>query len=94
MCITGLKNKKVLEPNYPILELDELYWFIGKKPRTKTQENVYVMTVVSRTPRQIVGFDAAYDKSPERIQRIVDNAPEEGTYFSDGWNGYTDVVYP
>jgi hypothetical protein len=76
------KTKKILEPNYP-LELDELYWFIGKKPQTKTRENVYVMTMVSRTPRQIVGVDAAYDTSPEG-----------GTYCSDGWNGYTDVVYP
>jgi IS1 family transposase len=52
------------------------------------------MTMVSRLPRQIVGFAAAYDKSPERIQRIVDNAPESKTYCSDGWSGYRDVVYP
>lgn len=41
-----------------------------------------------------MGFEAAYDKSPERIQRIVDNAPEAGTYCSDGWKGNIDVVYP
>jgi IS1 family transposase len=52
------------------------------------------MTMVSRLPRQIVGFDAAYDKSPERIQRIVDNAPEANLYCTDGWSGYRDVVYP
>jgi IS1 family transposase len=52
------------------------------------------MTMVSREPRQIVGFDAARDKSPERIQAIVDNAPEARQYFSDGWSGYRDVVYP
>ena len=80
--------------NYHILELDELYWFVGKKPRTKTRENTYVMTMVSRLPRQIVGFDVAFDKSPERIQRIVDNAPEAEKYCSDGWTGYIDVVYP
>lgn len=67
---------------------------MGKKPRTKTRENTYVMTMVSRLPRQIVGFDVALDKSPERIQRIVDNAPEAENYFSDGWRGYIDVVYP
>jgi len=27
-------------------------------------------------PRQIVGFSVAADKSPERIQAIVDSAPE------------------
>jgi IS1 family transposase len=71
-----------------------LYWFVGRKARTETRENVYVMTMVSREPRQIVGFDAAFDKSPERIQAIVDGAPWAAAYFSDGWSGYKDVVYP
>jgi len=52
------------------------------------------MTLVSRKPRQIVGFDVARDKSPKRIQAIIDSAPEAKNYFSDGWNGYRDVVYP
>jgi hypothetical protein len=50
--------------------------------------------MVSRTPRQIVGFDAAWDKSPERIQRMVDAAPDAGKYFTDGYLGYVDVIYP
>lgn len=75
-------------------ELDELYWFVEYKPRTETRENVYLMTMVSRQPRQIVGFDIAYDKSPARIQRLVDGAPPAGEYYSDGWSGYVDVVYP
>ena len=95
MCITGLKKTKIIsETNYHILELDELYWFIGKKAHTETHENTYLMTMVSRTPRQIVGFDVAFDKSPERIQRIVDDAPPSEKYYSDGWLGYLDVVYP
>ena len=95
MCITGLKKThQNLKTNYHILELDELYWFIGEKPKTETRENTYVMTMVSRTPRQIVGFDVAFDKSPERIQAIVDNAPPSDKYCSDGWLGYVDVVYP
>lgn len=50
--------------------------------------------MVSRLPRQIVGFDAAYDKSPERIQSIVDNEPEAEYYCTDGYLGYVDVIYP
>ncbi len=50
--------------------------------------------MVNRTPRQIVGFDADFDKSPERVQRIVDNAPDAEKYCTDGWLGYVDVVYP
>jgi len=76
------------------IELDELYWFVGRKSKSKTRENVYIMTAVSRNPRQIVGFDVAFDKSPNRIQAIVDNAPPAQRYFTDGWSGYMDVVYP
>ncbi len=95
MCITGLK-KTAQNPksNCQFLELDELYWFIGKKSKTETRENTYVMTMVSRLPRQIVGFDAAFDKNPERIQKIVDNGPEAKYYCTDGYLGYVDIVYP
>jgi len=44
-------------------------------------------TVVSWNSRQIVGFDVAYDKSPERIQRIVDNSPYVENYCTDGFLG-------
>ena len=50
--------------------------------------------MVSRNPRQIVGFDVAQDKSPERIQTIVDHAPPAEKYCSDGYLGYIDIVYP
>ena len=76
------------------LELDELYWFVERKAKTETRENTYIMTAVSREPRQILGFDVAFDKSPTRIQRIVDNAPPASRYCTDGWTGYVDVVYP
>jgi Transposase and inactivated derivatives, IS1 family len=95
MSTTGLKKTtQTLETNYHILELDELYWFIREKSRTETRENVYLMTMLSRLPRQITSFDVALDKSPERIQRIVDSAPEANQYCTDGWWGYVDVVYP
>lgn len=60
------KTAKNLENNYQIMELDELYWFIGQKGTNKTRENTYVMTMASRSPRQIVGFDVALDKSPRK----------------------------
>ena len=76
------------------LELDELYWFVGRKGKSQTKENVYLMTMVSRKPRQIVGFDVAFDKSPYRIQNMVDTAPSAEIYCTDGYLGYIDVVYP
>jgi len=95
MWSTGLKKTaQILENNYQILELDELYWFVGQKAKTATRENVYLTTMVSREPRQIVGFDVARDKSPSRIQAIVDSAPPSLQYATDGYLGYVDVVYP
>ena len=83
-----------VENGLKTFELDELYWFIGQKSHTETRENVYVMTMVSREPRQIVGFDVAFDKSPQRIQSIVDEAPSAQFYCTDGYGGYIDIVYP
>jgi len=101
MSTTGLKKtpEKETPESFPQVyngcyELDELYWFIERKANRETRENIYLTTMVSRLPRQIVGFDAAFDKSPERIQAIVDSAPWAAAYYSDGWNGYQDVVYP
>ena len=76
------------------LELDELYWFIERKAHTETRENVYLMMMVSRQPRQIVGFDVARDKSAWHIQSIVDGGPEAQRYCTDGYVGYLDVIYP
>ena len=71
-----------------------MYWFIGQKGTSETRENCYIIPIVSRNPRQIVGIDAAFDKSPERIQALVDVAPPAENYATDGYLGYVDVVYP
>ena len=74
--------------------MDELYWFVGKKPHTQTHENIYIMTMVSRSPRQIVGHTVSLDKASGTIQRMVDAAPEAERYCTDGYVGYLDVVFP
>jgi len=95
MCTTGLKKTaQVLKNDYHILEVDELYWFVGRKGTSETRENCYIIPLVSREPRQIVAIDAAFDKSPERIQALVDSAPPAKHYATDGFWGYVDVVYP
>lgn len=50
--------------------------------------------MINRFPRQIVGIDAAFDKSPERIQALIDTSPPAENYASDGYLGYIDVAYP
>ena len=88
------KTNRIVENSPDVYELDELYWFIGEKPNTETRENVYIFTMVSRTPRQLVGFDVSMEKSAKYIQGLVDNAPDAKNYCSDGYVGYLDVVYP
>ena len=88
------KNEVTVESPLKTLELDELYWFIGKKSRSETRENVYLMTMVNREPRQIVGFEVQRDKSAYHIQNIVDGAPWAEQYCTDGYFGYLDVVFP
>jgi IS1 family transposase len=85
--ISGITNSE----NY---EIDEMYWFVGEKSRKETRENIYLILMISRKPRQIVGYALASDKSPERIQQIVDSAPEAEHYCTDGYLGYVDVAYP
>ena len=75
-------------------ELDEVYWFLERKPHTETRENIYIMMMVSREPRQIVGHRVSTDKSSPTIQSMVDSAPEAKKYCTDGYFGYLDVVFP
>lgn len=92
-----IKKEKLIKKIFPkyldCTELDELYWFIGHKINTKIRENVYIMTMVSRQPRMIVGVEIAGDKLSYRIQKIVDNAPDVEKYCSDSYGGHLDVIY-
>ena len=95
MFTTGLKKTIQIPPDeQTFYELDELYWFVEQKSNTETRANVYVLTMVSRNPRQIVGFDVAWDKSPTRIQTIVDSAPDAEYYCTDGDLAYIHIAYP
>ncbi len=74
-------------------ELDELYWFIGKRKGYEGGVNIYIMTMLSREPRQIVNF--AVDKSVNavRIQGMVDEVPQANNYYTDGGQSYLGVDF-
>jgi hypothetical protein len=69
MNITGLKTEPNVVSSYKIFEMDELYWFAIRKPKKDEGETIYLTTLISRSPRQIVGFDVAFNKAPERTQK-------------------------
>ena len=89
-----VKNKEKIAAETTVAKLDELYWFLERKPQIRTQENVYIIMMVSRKQRQIAGYCVSMDKSSQTIQKIVDGAPEAKTYCTDGYSGYLDVVFP
>ena len=49
--------------------------------------------MVTRNPRQIVGFDVTYDKNENRIQKIVDKSVKAKFYYSDANPSYQNVYY-
>ena len=79
-------------PDY--LELDELFWFVKQKAKTESRENVYILTAIKNNPRQIAGFLVTENRSPETLQELVDNAPPVKRYYTDGYLGYINVIFP
>ena len=61
---------------------------------TQREKNkIYVITLVSREKRQIVGYDIAFDKSRERIQKLVDSSLKADHYYSDAYSAYSEICY-
>jgi IS1 family transposase len=75
-------------------ELDEIYWFLKRKAKTKTRENVYLVTMINPNPRQITAFNVCRHRTEEKIQRMVDNSPKAKKYCTDGFKGYLSIVFP
>lgn len=81
------------ETKYDTFELDEIYWFLKQKERTETRENTYIMTMISRFPRQIVGINTDNAVKSSAIQTIVDSVPVAKKYCTDGCLIYLDVDF-
>ncbi len=74
-------------------ELDEVFWFIGKRKGYENGVNTFIMTMLSREPRQIVAFDVDNSVNAEAIQKMVDNVPQADNYFTDGGQSYLGVDF-
>ena len=81
------------ETDFSDFELDEIFHFINRRERTETKENTYIMTMTSRSPRQIVGFAVERMRSPEVIQQIVDSVSPAKTYHTDGYTIYRAIDF-
>jgi len=76
---TGDKNVLCGRKRARYLELDELHHFVERKGTSETSENAYVVAMVSRLSRQFVAVAAAFDKSSERLQAVLE-------VFTDAYN--------
>ena len=74
-------------------ELDEIYWFIGKRKGYENGINTYIMTIISREPRQIVGFCVDKSVNSKALQSVADSAPAAENYYTDGCLVYCDVLF-
>jgi len=74
-------------------ELDEIYWFIGKRKGYENGVNTYIMTMLSREPRQIVSFDVDKSVNSVGIQEMVDNTLQAENYYTDGGQTYLGVDF-
>ena len=74
--------------------MDEVHWFIKGRKSHEHGVNTYIMTVVSREPRQILSFHVDNSVRTEFIQRMVDGLPDAKKYYVDGCHAYREVYYP
>ena len=81
------------DTDFGTFELDEVYWYLRWKERTKTRENTYIMTMISREPRQIIGFAVDSSIKSRTLQSMVDSVPAAERYCTDGCPVYLDVIF-
>lgn len=79
--------------DFSAFEMDEVYWFLNKKERTDSKANIFIMTMLSRKPRQIVAFAVDTSVNSQKIQGMVDSVPQAKCYYSDGCLIYQNVIY-
>jgi len=96
MFSTGLKKTEAVwispKTDFGVFELDEIYWFLNERTGHKNGINTYIMTMISRLPRQIVGFCVDNSVKAKALQGVADSAPTAEKYFTDGCLTYLDVI--
>ena len=74
--------------NPDTFELDEVFGVLNGRKSHESGVTTYIMTMVSREPRQIVAFEMDNSVTAERIQSMVDRSAHEKNYYTDGGRSY------
>ncbi len=81
------------ETKMETFKLDELYWFVGKRKGCENGINTYIMTMLSREPRQIVAYAVDTSVNAALIQKMVDDTVQARKYYTDGGSAYLGVDF-
>lgn len=74
-------------------ELDEIYWFVNGRKGYENGVNTYIMTMLSREPRQIVAYAVDNSVNAEQIQKMVDVTLQAERYCTDGAQVYLGIDF-
>jgi IS1 family transposase len=74
-------------------ELDELWWFTNGRKDCEHGVNAFIMTELSRLPRQIAAFAAGRSVTSQAIQCVVDTVPVFAKNHTDGGAAYCGVDF-
>ena len=93
----GLKKTDAVwispETDFRAFEMDEVFWYILCRKGYENGVNTYIMTMISRTPRQIVAFSVDKSVNSKSLQQMVNSVPPAKYYFVDGCPVYQDVDF-
>ena len=81
------------QTDFRAFELDEVCWFTKQRKGHKNGVNTYIMTMISRFPRQIVAFDVDKSVNVKSIQKMVNSIPPARYYYVDGSSIYQGVDF-
>jgi len=66
---------------------------MGERKNSPIKINTYIMTIISRRPRQILAFEIGSTVNAKDIQKLVDRSPQAKNYYTDGEASYLGVDY-
>ena len=51
-------------------------------------KRIYILTVINRKPRCILGWAVVWVRTQAAIQQVIDQAPKVKWYYGDGFDAY------
>lgn len=79
--------------DFAVAEYDEIFWFTVARKGHEYGVNTYIMTCLSRSPRQIVAYEVDKSVKAQVIQSMADRNPPFAKNYSDGAHVYLNVDF-